>query len=103
MPPDRRLHTAELLSVGTELTVGDTRDTNAGDIARDLVARGVTVGRLTAVPDRLPGRRAGAGRGARGRGGAGAGGARRPPRGGGRGGPRAAGGRARGAEGEAAR
>jgi nicotinamide-nucleotide amidase len=47
------LRRAELLSVGTELTVGDTRDTNAGDIARDLAARGVRVGRLTAVPDRL--------------------------------------------------
>ena len=29
-PEPRHLLTAELLSVGTELTVGDTRDTNAG-------------------------------------------------------------------------
>jgi competence/damage-inducible protein CinA-like protein len=47
------LLSAELLSVGTELTVGDTRDTNAGEIARELAQRGVKVGRLTAVPDRL--------------------------------------------------
>jgi nicotinamide-nucleotide amidase len=50
---DGALRTAELLSIGTELTVGDTRDTNAGEIAKDLANRGVTVGRLTAVPDRL--------------------------------------------------
>jgi nicotinamide-nucleotide amidase len=47
------LLSAELLSVGTELTVGDTRDTNAGEIAHELAERGVKVGRLTAVPDRL--------------------------------------------------
>jgi nicotinamide-nucleotide amidase len=45
------LLTAELLSVGTELTVGETRDTNAGDLARELTARGVVVGRITALPD----------------------------------------------------
>ena len=49
----RRLLTAELLSVGTELTAGETRDTNAGDLARDLTRAGVRVGRLTAIPDRL--------------------------------------------------
>ena len=55
MPPDtpRRIRTAELLSVGTELTAGETRDTNAGDLARDLTRAGVRVGRLSAVPDRL--------------------------------------------------
>jgi len=47
------LLTAELLSVGTELTIGETRDTNAGDLARELTARGVVVGRITAVPDDL--------------------------------------------------
>jgi len=47
------LLTAELLSVGTELTIGETRDTNAGDLARELTARGVVVGRLTALPDDL--------------------------------------------------
>ena len=30
----RRLLTAELLSIGSELTVGETRDTNAGEVAR---------------------------------------------------------------------
>jgi nicotinamide-nucleotide amidase len=49
----RGLRTAELLSIGTELTVGDTRDTNAGELAHDLSGRGVQIGRLTAVPDRL--------------------------------------------------
>jgi nicotinamide-nucleotide amidase len=52
-PSDRPLLTAELLSIGSELTVGDTRDTNAGELARWLTARGVAVGRLTALPDRL--------------------------------------------------
>jgi molybdenum cofactor synthesis domain-containing protein len=47
------IRTAELLSIGTELTVGETRDTNAGDLARDLTRRGVLVGRMTALPDDL--------------------------------------------------
>jgi nicotinamide-nucleotide amidase len=47
------LRTAELLSIGTELTVGETRDTNAGDLARDLTRRGVVVDRITALPDDL--------------------------------------------------
>jgi nicotinamide-nucleotide amidase len=50
---DRRLLTAELLSVGSEITVGDTRDTNAGELARDLTARGVQILRLQALPDDL--------------------------------------------------
>jgi molybdenum cofactor synthesis domain-containing protein len=49
----RPLLTAELLSIGSELTVGDTRDTNGGELARDLTARGVRVLRITAVPDDL--------------------------------------------------
>jgi nicotinamide-nucleotide amidase len=49
----RRLLVAETLSVGSELTVGETRDTNSGELARDLSERGVRVGRLTAVPDDL--------------------------------------------------
>ena len=49
----RHLLTAELLSVGTELTVGDTRDTNAGELARALTGLGVRVTRLTALPDDL--------------------------------------------------
>jgi len=52
-PKSRHLLTAELLSVGSELTVGDTRDTNAGELARALTGRGVRVGRLTALPDDL--------------------------------------------------
>lgn len=47
------LLTAELLSIGTELTVGETRDTNAGDLAADLTGRGVQVLRITALPDEL--------------------------------------------------
>jgi nicotinamide-nucleotide amidase len=47
------IRSAELLSIGTELTVGETRDTNAGDLARDLTRRGVIVGRITALPDEL--------------------------------------------------
>ena len=49
----RRILTAELLSIGSELTVGETRDTNAGEIARSLTEAGVAVGRITALPDRL--------------------------------------------------
>ena len=49
----RPLLSAELLSIGSELTVGETRDTNAGELARALTERGVSVGRLTALPDRL--------------------------------------------------
>jgi nicotinamide-nucleotide amidase len=49
----RSIERAELLSVGTELLVGETRDTNSGDIARELTALGVEVLRATALPDRL--------------------------------------------------
>ncbi len=52
-PLSRPILTAELLSIGSELTVGDTRDTNAGELARSLTAMGVRVGRLTALPDDL--------------------------------------------------
>lgn len=52
-PSPRQLITAELLSIGTELTVGDTRDTNAGELAGGLTARGVRVIRVTALPDDL--------------------------------------------------
>ncbi|MDQ3553898.1 MAG: molybdopterin-binding protein [Chloroflexota bacterium] len=50
-PPS--LRRAEILAVGTELTVGSTRDTNSGDLAAELAARGVEVGRITVLPDRL--------------------------------------------------
>ena len=48
----RRLLTAEILAVGTEITSGETRDTNSGELARSLVTAGVEVGRMAAVPDR---------------------------------------------------
>ena len=51
--PKRQLLTAETLSIGSELTVGDTRDTNAGELARELTALGVRVVRMTALPDDL--------------------------------------------------
>src|SRR3954447_7653278 len=51
--PRRPILTAQLLSVGTELTTGETRDTNAGELARDLTALGVTVARIQALPDHL--------------------------------------------------
>jgi nicotinamide-nucleotide amidase len=49
----RRILTAELLSIGSELTVGETRDTNAGELARSLTGIGVSVERIQALPDRL--------------------------------------------------
>ncbi|HTS14415.1 MAG TPA: molybdopterin-binding protein [Candidatus Sulfotelmatobacter sp.] len=49
----RRLETAVLLAIGTELTTGATRDTNGGDLAAELTALGVAVARLTALPDDL--------------------------------------------------
>lgn len=52
-PTARPLLRAELLSIGSELTVGDTRDTNAGELARELTSAGVEVTRITALPDRL--------------------------------------------------
>ena len=52
LPTPRRIETAEILSIGTELTSGETRDTNAGELARALTEAGVEVTRLTALPDR---------------------------------------------------
>jgi len=49
----RRVETAILLAIGTELTTGATRDTNGGDLAAELTALGVTVTRLVALPDDL--------------------------------------------------
>jgi len=51
--PTATLHTAELLSIGSELTVGETRDTNGGELARSLSEAGVDVLRMTAMPDDL--------------------------------------------------
>ena len=50
----RPIERAELLSIGSELTVGETRDTNAGELAAALTAAGVEVVRMTALPDDLP-------------------------------------------------
>jgi nicotinamide-nucleotide amidase len=47
------LLTAELLSIGSELTVGETRDTNAGELARSLSGIGIVVSRIQALPDDL--------------------------------------------------
>jgi nicotinamide-nucleotide amidase len=49
----RRILVAELLAVGTELTVGETVDTNSGELARSLVAHGVAVSRVANLPDDL--------------------------------------------------
>jgi nicotinamide-nucleotide amidase len=49
----RPLRTAVLLAVGSELTVGETRDTNSGELARSLAGYGVEVLRIVALPDRL--------------------------------------------------
>jgi nicotinamide-nucleotide amidase len=51
MARSRPLLTAELLSIGSELTVGETRDTNSGELARSLTDLGVRVGRIQALPD----------------------------------------------------
>jgi nicotinamide-nucleotide amidase len=50
---DGRILSAEILSIGTEIVTGETVDTNASELARALVELGVTVGRVTAVPDDL--------------------------------------------------
>lgn len=49
----RPFHTAELLAVGSELTTGETRDTNGGELARELALRGVTVRRVLSLPDEI--------------------------------------------------
>ena len=50
----RPILAAELLAIGSELTVGETTDTNSGELARSLVAHGVTVTRVANLPDLLP-------------------------------------------------
>jgi molybdenum cofactor synthesis domain-containing protein len=42
-----------MLAVGSELTTGSTRDTNSGDLARELTLLGVRVLRTEALPDDL--------------------------------------------------
>jgi len=51
--PARPLLTAVLLAVGSELTTGETRDTNGGDLARSLAEAGVDVVWISALPDKL--------------------------------------------------
>ena len=48
----RPITTAEILAVGSELLVGETRDTNSGDLAVELTALGVEVQRINDLPDR---------------------------------------------------
>lgn len=49
----RPIRNAEILAIGSELTNGWTRDTNSGDLARELTELGVQVRRTTALPDDL--------------------------------------------------
>ncbi|HJW22329.1 MAG TPA: molybdopterin-binding protein [Candidatus Limnocylindrales bacterium] len=49
----RAIEVAQILTVGSELTTGETRDTNAGDLAGELTEAGVVVERLVALPDDL--------------------------------------------------
>lgn len=49
----RAILSAEILSVGSEITAGETRDTNASELARALTDAGVSVRRIQAIPDEL--------------------------------------------------
>jgi len=51
--PARALATAEILSIGSELLVGETLDTNSGNVAAALAEHGVSVRRIQALPDEL--------------------------------------------------
>lgn len=42
-----------MLAIGSELTTGQTRETDGGDLARELTALGVEVRAVTALPDDL--------------------------------------------------
>jgi nicotinamide-nucleotide amidase len=53
MPDERPIHTAEILAVGSELLFGETRDTNTGDLARELTALGVEITRIALLHDDL--------------------------------------------------
>jgi nicotinamide-nucleotide amidase len=48
------LRSAILITIGSELTTGETRDTNGGDLAREVTAGGVDVRRIEALQDDLP-------------------------------------------------
>jgi nicotinamide-nucleotide amidase len=49
----RAIEGAAIIAVGTELTTGSTRDTNSGELARELSELGVRVRRTIALPDEL--------------------------------------------------
>jgi nicotinamide-nucleotide amidase len=49
----RTIDRAVILAVGSELTTGATRDTNSGDLAREMTLLGVRVLRTQALPDDL--------------------------------------------------
>jgi nicotinamide-nucleotide amidase len=49
----RPIVAAELLSIGSELTTGETRDTNAAELAHAMSDRGIGVLRIQALPDDL--------------------------------------------------
>ncbi|MEX2548492.1 MAG: molybdopterin-binding protein [Chloroflexota bacterium] len=49
----RPIEHAVILAVGTELTTGTTRDTNSGELARELTQLGVRVRQTVALPDDL--------------------------------------------------
>ncbi|MES2209084.1 MAG: molybdopterin-binding protein [Chloroflexota bacterium] len=49
----RAIRRAEILAIGSELTIGETRDTNSGELAGGLTSEGVEVLRMTALPDDL--------------------------------------------------
>ena len=49
----RPLRSATLITVGSELTTGETRDTNGGDLARELTSLGVDIRGIEALPDDL--------------------------------------------------
>jgi len=49
----RSIEQVVILAVGTELTTGATRDTNSGELAKELTDLGVRVQRSVALPDDL--------------------------------------------------
>lgn len=51
--PGHAIRTAEIVAIGSELTTGETRDTNGGELARVLASAGVSVRRILALPDDL--------------------------------------------------
>lgn len=47
------IESAVILAVGTELTTGSTRDTNSGELAKELTDLGVRIRQTIALPDDL--------------------------------------------------